>query len=206
VRFALEAGDGPLYCVVSRLTWQKGMDLLAASTDGLVASGARLALLGTGEAAIEQEFLAASVTYKGRIGVMIGYDEKLSHLLQGGADAILIPSRFEPCGLTQLYGLRYGCVPVVARVGGLADTIIDANEAALAGHAATGIQFTLSDVGSLANALNRAGRIYRHEKAWRGIQLRGMNVDVSWTRSAHHYADLYRALVGEGGRREDISA
>jgi starch synthase len=197
-RFALEAGDGPLYCVISRLTWQKGMDLLAASTDGLVASGARLALLGTGEASIEQEFLAAGVEHKGRIGAIIGYDERLSHLLQGGADAILIPSRFEPCGLTQLYGLRYGCVPVVARVGGLADTIIDANEAALAGNAATGIQFALSDSSSLANALSRAQRIYRDEKAWRGIQRRGMNVDVSWTRSARRYADLYRSLAGEG--------
>jgi starch synthase len=201
-RFAVEPGDGPLYCVISRLTWQKGMDLLAAKTDWLVASGVRLALLGTGEASIEQEFLAAAQEYKGRVGVVIGYDEKLSHLLQGGSDAILIPSRFEPCGLTQLYGLRYGCVPIVARVGGLADTIIDANEAALASNAATGIQFALSDAGSLDNALSRARRIYRDEKAWRAMQQRGMNVDVSWTRSARRYADLYRALVGEGSAGE----
>jgi starch synthase len=200
-RFALEPGEGPLFCVVSRLTWQKGMDLLAASADALVQSGARLALLGTGEASIEQEFLGAEERHKSRIGVVIGYDEKLSHLLQGGADAILIPSRFEPCGLTQLYGLRYGCVPIVARVGGLADTIIDANEAALAGNAATGIQFSLGDGSPLENALGRACRIHRDRKAWAGMQRRGMKMDVSWTHSAKRYADLYRSLIGGKSRK-----
>jgi starch synthase len=195
MRFALAPGTGPLYCVVSRLTWQKGMDILSASIDGLVASGARLALLGSGEAAIEAELLAASDRHGGRVGVVIGYDEKISHLLQGGSDAILIPSRFEPCGLTQLYGLRYGCVPVVARVGGLADTIIDANEAALAADAATGIQFALSDGGSLETALARANRLHRDAKAWSGMQRRGMKFDLSWTHSAKRYADLYRSLV-----------
>jgi starch synthase len=198
-QFALEAGDGILYCVVSRLTWQKGMDVLAESLDALVASGARLALLGSGEAALEQEFIGAADIHKGRIGVITGYDERLSHLLQGGADAILIPSRFEPCGLTQLYGLRYGCVPIVARVGGLADTIIDANEAALAAESATGFAFALTDRESLLAALDRARRVFVDEKAWRGMQRRGMKVDVSWTRSARRYAQLYRALAGQEG-------
>ncbi|KAB2872264.1 MAG: glycogen synthase GlgA, partial [Bauldia sp.] len=130
--FTLDADSGPLLCVISRLTWQKGMDLLGACIDGLVASGARLAVLGTGDAAIEGMFRAAAARHAGRVGVITAYDEPLAHLLQGGADAILVPSRFEPCGLTQFCGLRYGCVPVVARVGGLADTIIDANDAALA--------------------------------------------------------------------------
>lgn len=111
-RFGLDTGDGPLFCVVSRLTGQKGMDVLATSLDALVGLGGRLALLGSGEKALEQEFIAAAKRHEGRVAVVTGYDEKLSHLLQGSADAILIPSRFEPCGLTQLYGLRYGCVPV----------------------------------------------------------------------------------------------
>ena len=130
-----------MLCVVSRLTWQKGMDILAALLDELVAAGAQLAVLGSGDAGLEGALHAAAARHPGRVGVVIGYDEALSHLMQGGCDAILIPSRFEPCGLTQLYGLRYGCVPVVARTGGLADTVIDANEAAVAAGVATGIQF-----------------------------------------------------------------
>jgi starch synthase len=116
-RFGLERGNGLIYCVVSRLTWQKGMDIFAGVLDTLVGTGARLALIGKGEAQIEKDILAAAKSHKGRIGVVTAYDEALSHLLQAGADAILVPSRFEPCGLTQLYGLRYGCVPVVARTG-----------------------------------------------------------------------------------------
>ena len=194
-RFGLDRDDGPLFCVVSRLTWQKGMDLLALCLDGLVAQGARLALLGSGDTQLESDFKTAAVQYKGRIGVIIGYDEGLSHLLQGGADAILIPSRFEPCGLTQLYGLRYGCVPVVSRVGGLADTIVDANEAALDQESATGIQFAPVDVSSLARAIERATRLYADRKAWNNIQKTGMKTDVSWEKSAARYALLYQKLL-----------
>jgi starch synthase len=131
-RFSLDADESPLFCVVSRLTWQKGMDLMVAALDEIVAAGARLAVVGAGDHALEGAFLAGAARHPGRTGIVVGYSEPLSHLLQGGADAILVPSRFEPCGLTQLYGLRYGCVPVVARTGGLADTVIDANQAALA--------------------------------------------------------------------------
>jgi starch synthase len=127
--------------------------------------------------------------------VMIGYDESLSHLLQGGADAILIPSRFEPCGLTQLYGLRYGCVPVVSHVGGLADTIVDANEAALDQESATGLQFLPVDASALARALDRAIRLYADRKAWNSIQKAGMKTDVSWEKSAARYAQLYKKLL-----------
>ena len=119
--------DAPLFCVVSRLTSQKGLDLLLEVLPGLVGHGARLALLGTGDREIEGGFIGAAHRFRGSVGAIIGYDEALSHLMQGGSDAILIPSRFEPCGLTQLYGLRYGTIPVVARTGGLADTVIDAN-------------------------------------------------------------------------------
>jgi starch synthase len=199
-RLDLAEGDGPLFCVVSRLTWQKGMDLLVHCLDDLVAQGARLGLLGAGEAALESDFIKAAEQYKGRIGTFIGYDESLSHLLQGGADAILIPSRFEPCGLTQLYGLRYGCVPVVSHVGGLADTIVDANEAALDQGAATGLQFAPVDASVLARAIERATRLYADRNAWNSIQKAGMKADVSWEKSAARYAQLYRRVLQSEAR------
>ena len=194
-RFGLETGDGLLHGVVSRLTWQKGMDIFAASLDQMVAGGARLALIGTGEPGIEQAILAAAERHPGRIGVVIGYDEGLSHLVQGGCDTILVPSRFEPCGLTQLYGLRYGCVPVVARTGGLNDTVIDANDAALQAGVATGFQFSPVDQPTLEHALARAAHCYADQRLWRAMQTRGMQSDVSWRRSASAYAMLYRNLV-----------
>ena len=140
---------------------------------------------------------AAAARHPGRIGVAIGYDEKLSHLLQGGADAILIPSRFEPCGLTQLYGLAYGCVPVAARTGGLADTIIDANEAALISGVATGILFDEVTGDSLADALRRTVTLFGQKDVWRQIQQQGMRADFSWTRVGARYAELYQKVIGE---------
>ena len=198
-RFALKSGNGMIFCVVSRLAWQKGMDILGACIDGLVAAGARLAVLGSGEAALEGLFRAAAARHRGQVGVVTGYDEQLAHLLQGGADAILVPSRFEPCGLTQFYGLRYGCVPVVARVGGLADTIIDANDAALSAGVATGIHFSPVEAGALAGAINRAMTIYRDPRTWRTMQKRGMKSDVSWGKSAARYAALYKTLAAANG-------
>jgi starch synthase len=194
-RFGLDTGEGIIHGVVSRLTWQKGLDIFASLLDQLVTGGARLALIGTGEAAIEEAVKAAAMRHKGRIGVVAAYDENLSHLVQGGCDTMLVPSRFEPCGLTQLYGLRYGCVPVVARTGGLADTIIDANDAALAAGVATGIQFSPVDGITLQNALSRAARLYENKSAWHTLQQRGMATDVSWDRSAAEYAALYRTVL-----------
>ncbi len=194
-RFGLANEGGPLYCVVSRLTWQKGIDLLLAGLDRLVASGARLAVLGAGDRNFEQAFVAAAERYRGRIGTVIGYNDGLSHLLLGGTDAILVPSRFEPCGLTQLQGLRYGCVPVVSRVGGLADTVIDANDAAVTAGAGNGIQFGLINEVSLDNAILRTNRLFAARDAWRTLQLNGMSCDVSWKRSARRYATLFRSLV-----------
>jgi starch synthase len=192
--FGLEPDAGMLFTVVSRLTWQKGIDLLGDCIDGLVARGARLAVLGTGDSALEGVFHAAASRHRGRVGMIAGYDERLAHLLQGGADAILVPSRFEPCGLTQFCGLRYGCVPVVARVGGLADSIVDANDAAIAGEAATGIQFLPVERSGLEAAIARAIALYRDRAVWTRIQKRGMKTDVSWTASAGRYAALYRGL------------
>lgn len=185
----------PVFTVVSRLTWQKGIDVLTELADDIVAMGARLAVLGSGDQSLETELLSAAERHPGNIGLVIGYNEALSHLMQAGGDMILIPSRFEPCGLTQLYGLRYGNVPVVARTGGLADTIIDANEAALAAEVATGFQFSPVTPDALRQTLRRAIRAFAEPKVWERIQNRGMKADVSWDRSALSYASLYAELL-----------
>jgi starch synthase len=196
--FGLDEDGGPIFCVVSRLTWQKGMDLLAETADDIVAQGGKLAVLGSGDRALESGLLNAAARHKGRIGVHIGYDEPLSHLMQAGCDAILIPSRFEPCGLTQLYALRYGCVPVVAHTGGLADTVIDANEAALACGVATGFQFSMITADGLRQALARTFAVWNDPAAWTQLQKNGMKSDVSWEKSAASYAGLYSRLVTKG--------
>ena len=198
VRFGFGKDDGLLFCVVSRLTWQKGMDLLAEAVDELVAQGGRLALLGAGDAALENAFHAAATRHPGRVAIHTGYDEPLSHLMQAGSDAILIPSRFEPCGLTQLYGLRYGCVPIVARTGGLNDTVIDASPAALAARAATGVSFSPTTGHALRRAIGRAFRLYREPKTWAEMQKQGMKTDVSWAKSASLYARLYSNMTMKG--------
>lgn len=195
-RFGLEPGNGPIFSVVSRLTWQKGLDMLPPLVDGLVAHAGRLIVLGSGDAEIETALTAAALRHPGKVGVVIGYDERLSHLIQGGADAILIPSRFEPCGLTQLYGLRYGCVPVVSRVGGLADTVIDANEAAVEAGVATGVVFSPATEELFGEAIRRTIALYARPKLWQKMQRRGMKSDVSWDISAEKYADLYASLLG----------
>ncbi len=198
--FALPRAASPLFIVVSRLTWQKGMDVLLEALDGVVAAGARLAILGSGDAALEAGFTAAAARHPDHIGVNIGYDEQLSHLMQGGGDAILIPSRFEPCGLTQLYGLAYGCVPVVARTGGLSDTVIHASEAALAMEVATGIQFDGVSVDQLLRAIRQAVKLYQQPKVWRQMQRQGMKGDFSWARSGRRYAELYTQLMNGHAR------
>lgn len=194
--FALEPGDGPLFIAVTRLTWQKGMDVLIEVLDHLVGIGGRLALLGSGDPRLEAGLHAAAARHPGRVAIRIGYDEDLSHRMQAGGDAILVPSRFEPCGLTQLYGLAYGCVPIVARTGGLADTVIDANPAALAAGVATGIQHAAVSYDNLSAALSRAVALYADRPEWERLQRNGMKCDFSWAASGKLYADLYRSLTG----------
>lgn len=195
-RFDLTANpEAPLFCVVSRLTQQKGLDLLLEALPGLVARGARLAVLGSGDPELERGFVAAAERFKGSVGTIIGYDEALSHLLQAGSDAILIPSRFEPCGLTQLYGLRYGTIPVVARTGGLADTVIDANEAALIADCATGVQFAPVTAQALAQAVDRTANLFALPKVWAKMQRRAMRHPVGWEQSALAYQSLYQSCV-----------
>lgn len=195
--FGFHDTDGPVFTVVSRLTWQKGIDVLTEVADDIVAMGGKLAVLGSGDQALEAALSAAAARHPGKIGVVLGYNEPLSHLMQAGGDVILVPSRFEPCGLTQLYGLRYGNVPVVARTGGLADTVIDANEAANAAEVATGFQFSPVTPDALREALRRAVRAFAQPKVWSQIQKRGMKADVSWDRSALRYASLYAELLAE---------
>ncbi len=196
--FRIDQDDSPLFCVISRLTWQKGIDLIAAAVDELVHLGGRLVVLGAGEVPLEGALLAAASRHHGRVGVAIGYNEPLSHLMQAGCDAIIIPSRFEPCGLTQLYALRYGCLPVVARTGGLNDTVIDANHAAIATRAATGVQFSPHSLDSLKQAIRRTMRYYNEPKLWTQMQKLGMKSDVSWEKSAGLYAALYNQLISKG--------
>jgi starch synthase len=196
--FGLHQDSAPIFCIISRLTWQKGMDLIAATADEIVAMGGKLAILGSGDPALEGSLLAAAARHPGRIGVSIGYNEPMSHLMQAGCDAIIIPSRFEPCGLTQLYGLRYGCVPIVAHTGGLADTVIDANHAALAAKVATGIQFSPVTASGLLHAVRRALHLYTDQKVWTQLQKQGMKSDVSWEKSAERYAALYSSLAPKG--------
>ncbi len=192
-RLRLEANPAALlFGVVSRLTYHKGMDLLLAALPGLLAQGAQLALLGSGDAVFEQGFTVAAASNPGRVGIETGYDEDLAHLIQAGCDALLVPSRFEPCGLTQLCALRYGAIPVVARTGGLADTVIDANPAALAAGVATGVQFA---VPALADAIERTAGLWQNAAGWTRMQRNGMRADNSWTRSAAQYAELYRDVL-----------
>jgi starch synthase len=192
-----EKPDSLLIGVVSRLTSQKGLDMVLDQLDELVADGVQLALLGSGDPDLEQDFVAAAEWHLGSVGCVIGYDEALAHLVQAGSDALLAPSRFEPCGLTQLYALRYGALPVVSRVGGLADSVIDANEAALSAGVATGIQFWPASPEALQAALHRLLALWRDRPAWQKVQRNGMAADVSWRGPASRYVALYQSILAD---------
>ena len=181
---------GPLACVVSRLTYQKGLDVLLSQLGDFVEMGGSLALLGSGEHGLEQGFAAARGP---RVFAKLGYDEGLARRLIAGSDAILVPSRFEPCGLTQLYGLHHGTVPVVARTGGLADTVIDANEAGLRAGAATGIMVTPGRGDALGRGLRLLCELFGGPR-WLPMMEAGMRHPVGWGPSARRYADLYEEI------------
>jgi starch synthase len=192
--FGLGKADGPLCVLVSRLTEQKGIDLLLDALPALLDNGGQLALLGSGDPALEVALLKAAEKHQ-NLSVKIGYDEKLSHQMMAGGDAILVPSRFEPCGLTQLYGLRYGTVPLVALTGGLADTVINASPAAMARKVATGIQFFPINAHAFANAFNRLLTLYSDKDVWRSIQRNAMKQPVGWESAAQTYKDLYESVL-----------
>lgn len=198
-KMRLDTSDAMLFGVISRLTWQKGLDMLVSVLPTLLATGAQLVVLGTGERGLQQAFQDAARIHGGRVSCVIGYDEELAHLIQAGVDALLMPSRFEPCGLPQLCALRYGALPIVSRVGGLADTVIDCNEMAIAEGFGTGIQFTPT-VGMLEAAILRTTAMWRNQRVWRRAQRNAMAADVSWKRPARRYAQLYRDLLAERRR------
>lgn len=195
--FGLAPGDGPLAIVVSRLSHQKGIDVLIDAIPHFVDGGGALALLGSGDGDLEGALNTLATRFPGKVGVRIGYDEVLSHRMFAGGDAVIVPSRFEPCGLTQLYGLRYGTVPVVALTGGLADTVIGANTASLAAKAATGVTFHPVDRLALTRALDRLLQLYADKSVWRSLQKRGMKADFGWNQAARAYADLYTSVASE---------
>jgi len=193
-RFGLQQDADRLLCaVISRMAWQKGLDLLADAAPALLGRGAQLAMLGTGDPALEQRFTALAHGNPGALGCILGYDEDLAHLMQAGADALLVPSRFEPCGLTQLCAMRYGAIPLVAKVGGLADTVVDLAQTPAAG--ATGIQFYPVTREELDAALNRTAELWSDSAAWRALQSNGMQSDVSWAGPANEFFRLYTGLL-----------
>jgi starch synthase len=187
--------DAFLLGSIGRLTGQKGMDVLIDVLPELMMRKGQFVLLGSGDRALEEAFLAAAAAHPDRIACRIGYDEQLAHQIQAGVDAFVVPSRFEPCGLTQMYALRYGAVPIVSRVGGLADTVIDASPFALGQGVATGIQFAPVSPAALGAALRRAMELYRDRDGWRRMQDNGMTTDVSWDSAAKAYAALFRSLT-----------
>ncbi len=200
--FGLEPNpDAPLFGVVSRLSGQKGLDLVLAALPALLRMGGQLCLQGSGDAALEAAFSAAAKANPGQVAVRIGYDENFAHRMIAGSDALLVPSRFEPCGLTQLYALRYGSVPIVRRVGGLADTVVDASSQALEADRATGYAFDAATPAALEAALQRAVLAFRAPAVWRQLMLRGMAQDFSWGEAARKYVAMYEGLVAaQAGR------
>ncbi|MDP3823511.1 MAG: glycogen synthase GlgA [Burkholderiales bacterium] len=186
-----------LFGVVSRLTSQKGLDLMLAALPGLLRRGSQFVLQGAGEPVLEAAFLAVAKAHPAEVAVRIGYDEAFAHRLIAGSDAIVVPSRFEPCGLTQLYGLRYGTLPVVRRVGGLADTVVDADDAAVASGRATGFVFDAATPGALDAALQRAAAAFARKPLWHGLMRQAMAQDFSWQGAAVQYMALYKSIQND---------
>jgi starch synthase len=186
-----------LVVVVSRLTGQKGLDLLVAALPELLAQGVQVAVQGSGEPALEAAFRRAQQAHPGRVQVQIGYDEARAHRLIAAGDVIALPSRFEPCGLTQMYGQRYGCLPVVRRVGGLADTVFDSGPGPSGeDDASTGFVFDAATPAALAQAVLRAQRLRRDApQLWRARQQRAMAQTFGWQGPARQYLDLYRSML-----------
>lgn len=199
--FGLSVAPGvPVIGMVSRLAWQKGIELLIDAARPMLAEGRiRLAVLGSGDAHLEDGLRQLAHEHPGCAGFIGRYDESLSHLVQGGADAFVMPSRTEPCGLTQLYALRYGTVPIVRRTGGLADTVTNTTSTSLRAGKATGFIFDDATVDALRSALERAALLYAHPVGWRAVMRTGMAKDFSWRRSSARYLALYGDLLDARG-------
>jgi len=197
-KYGISASDAalrrPLIGMISRLVDQKGLDIVTALGDQLGQLEAGFVVLGTGEARYQDFWAALASRYPGNVGVKIGFDEPLAHLIEGGADMFLMPSRFEPCGLNQMYSLRYGTVPIVRATGGLDDTVVDCQS----GPDGTGFKFVEYSAEALRSVLDRALALYRKPRSWKALQVRGMRQNFSWDRSAREYVKLYeRVLAGK---------
>jgi starch synthase len=192
-RFNFSVGDDamarPLVAMVSRLVEQKGIDLIEQASEALIRIDATWVVLGSGEARFEDFFRALARRHPTRVGVQIGFDEPLAHLIEAGADMFLMPSRFEPCGLNQMYSLRYGTVPIVRAVGGLDDTVQPYTARA---SGANGFKFRDATPEALARTVRQAARLYQNKTAWLLLMTRGMGADHSWETSAREYVKVYR--------------
>ena len=208
----------PLLLALSRLTPQKGLDLLLQVLPAWVSQGGQAVVQGTGEPALEAALQVLARQHPGRVSCFIGYDEARAHRLMAGADAIAVPSRFEPCGLTQLYGLRYGTLPVVRRTGGLADTVVDAgrmpelgagagtdDSSSIDPSAGTGFVFEAPTTWALDEALQRVLHTWRHPPTWQALQRRAMQQDFSWAGPVAAYGRLYRSLCTDGQEGRIVS-
>lgn len=201
-----EQKDAPLFVIVSRLTAHKGMDMVLAAIPALLQAGGQLAVLGTGEKALEDGFRAAATAHGEGVSVRIGYSETTAHRLIDGGDVLLMPSRSEPCGLTQFYSFRYGTLPLVHRTGGLADSVVDTSYDSLASHAANGFVFPEPNLGALTWCIERAVAMYRIPDRWNEIRRNAIALDFGWARSAARYMALYGAMMdrhGSGGHSVD---
>lgn len=187
----------PMLGIVSRLVQQKGIDLIIDILSQLLKLPLQLVILGSGEKTYENTLKKWVGRYPQQLAMHIGYDEQLAHRIEAGADMFLMPSRFEPCGLNQLYSMRYGTIPIVRRVGGLADTVTNATSATLLSKTANGITFELESGASLLTAIQQGLALYRDKPVWKQLQLTGMRQDFSWQRSAEEYLALYQKAIDD---------
>jgi starch synthase len=184
--------DVPLFGIISRLTSQKGMDLIEKVFPALIERGVQFVLLGTGESRYEDFLSRAAAQFSGKVGVSIGFDEPLAHQIEAGADIFLMPSLFEPCGLNQMFSLKYGTIPIVRAIGGLKDTVEDYNAERSAG---TGFVFEAYEPQALLKTIDRALEVFSNKQSWIALQRRAMSMDFSWDRSARAYSRLYQELL-----------
>ena len=194
----------PLFAWVGRLVQQKGIDMVIDLLPKLAEWPMQFIVLGSGEARYEQMLLRWAKLYPERIAIKLGYDEASAHQIEASTDIFLMPSRFEPCGLNQMYSQRYGAVPLVRRIGGLADTVEDANPANLAAGAATGIGFDAATAEALGEAVRRGIALFQDPATWRGIQQAGMRKEFSWVHSAQRYLELYEHALDDRANAESL--
>lgn len=197
----LPANDVPLLAAIGRLTSQKGFDLLLEIIPELMGLNLQIAILGTGDRELERQLRDARNKHRDRIGLSIGFDEGLAHRIEAGADMLVMPSRYEPCGLSQLYSLRYGTVPIVRRTGGLADTVVPYRPSTVQTGRATGFHFEGASSGALLAAILWALEVFKDRETWRALMLAGMKTDVSWSQASGQYVQLYRSLLTPEARK-----